>query len=385
MVREVTAALLLSSLLASPIARAQVASPPQIIGRLGGTERAQGATRPGVLGHGSRLDRRAQGRAADPVRRHRRHVRFRLLRADPQRRLAGRDPAPAARDGRSAADLPDRPERSERAAAPLRLPQRRVPADGLRAGARRRVQRRAEPRRHHGTRRNDPVQRGSRVAGRRVSRPARGSPRQDELEERRRPALLADAGRVHSRTERHLHPVRARDRRRVQPGAARICTPTPTGLCVDPSSSQNDGTPASEIYTTGNEMEFAIQDPDHRGNYESVATLRTNKFINPTARTVKRFTGASSGSDYGPGDGTVLVWGRPGFRGEEGRQAQTLPARAPAADQARDQRALALPAPVLRRGARARTSPSGRASSARRSRWRSTASPAEARSRSSRS
>jgi hypothetical protein len=100
------------------------------------------------------------------------------------------------------------------------------------------------------------------------------------------------------------------------------CTPTPTGLCVDPSSSQNDGTPVSEIYTAGNEMEFAIQDPNHLGNYESVATLRTNKFINPTARTVKHFTGGPTGSDYGPGAGTVLVWGRPGFSGQQGRQAQ---------------------------------------------------------------
>ncbi len=100
------------------------------------------------------------------------------------------------------------------------------------------------------------------------------------------------------------------------------CMPTRAGLCVDPSSSQNDGTSGSEIYTAGNEMEFAIQDPDHRGSYESVATLRTNKFINPTVRTVKRFTGRPSGSDYGPGAGTVLVWGRPGFSGEQGRQAQ---------------------------------------------------------------
>jgi hypothetical protein len=100
------------------------------------------------------------------------------------------------------------------------------------------------------------------------------------------------------------------------------CMPTATGLCVDPSSSQNDGTPSSELYTAGNEMEFTIQDPEQRGNYESVATLRTNKFINPTARTVRRFTGTLSGNDYGPGHGAVLVWGRPGFSGQRGRQAQ---------------------------------------------------------------
>ncbi len=101
-----------------------------------------------------------------------------------------------------------------------------------------------------------------------------------------------------------------------------VCTVTPTGLCIDPSSSQNDGTPVSEVYTTGNEMEFAIQDPNDRGHYDSVATLRTNKFINPTARTVKRFTGGISGNDYGPGAGTLFVWGRPGFSGQQGRQSQ---------------------------------------------------------------
>jgi hypothetical protein len=106
------------------------------------------------------------------------------------------------------------------------------------------------------------------------------------------------------------------------PALGEACRPTAAGLCVDPSSSQNDGTPVSEIYTTGNEMEFAIQDPDHRGNYESVATMRTNKFINPTARPVKRFTGRPAGNDYGPGNGTLLVWGRPGFSGQQGRQAQ---------------------------------------------------------------
>jgi hypothetical protein len=101
-----------------------------------------------------------------------------------------------------------------------------------------------------------------------------------------------------------------------------VCTATPTGICVDPSSSQNIGTPASEVATAANEMEFAIQDPNARGNYESVATLRTNKFINPASRTVRRFTGFPFGNDYRPGNGAVLVWGRPGFAAEQGRQAQ---------------------------------------------------------------
>jgi hypothetical protein len=101
-----------------------------------------------------------------------------------------------------------------------------------------------------------------------------------------------------------------------------VCTPTATGLCVDPSSSQNDGTSVSEVYTAANEMEFAIQDPNDRGSYESVATLRTNKFINPASRTVRRFTGLPFWNDYRPGNGALFVWGRPGFAAEQGRQAQ---------------------------------------------------------------
>lgn len=101
-----------------------------------------------------------------------------------------------------------------------------------------------------------------------------------------------------------------------------VCTPTATGLCVDPSSSQNDGTAHSEVYAAASEMEFAIQDPNQRGSYQSAATLRTNKFINPASRTVRRFTGLPFGNDYRPGNGALLVWGRPGFAAEQGRQSQ---------------------------------------------------------------
>ena len=100
------------------------------------------------------------------------------------------------------------------------------------------------------------------------------------------------------------------------------CQPTPDGLCVDPSSSQNNGTPASERFTMGNEMEFAVEDPNNPGRYESMATLRTNKFINTASRTVRRFTFLPFANDYKPGSGALLVWGRPLWDGEQGRQSQ---------------------------------------------------------------
>jgi len=99
------------------------------------------------------------------------------------------------------------------------------------------------------------------------------------------------------------------------------CQPTASGLCVDPSSSQNDGTPSSERFTEGNEMEFAIEDPGSPGHYESLATLRTNKFINTTARTVRGLASLPGANGHKPGN-ALLVWGRPHFSGEQGRQAQ---------------------------------------------------------------
>ena len=88
------------------------------------------------------------------------------------------------------------------------------------------------------------------------------------------------------------------------------CQPTASGLCVDPSSSQNDGTPSSERFTEGNEMEFAIEDPDQPGHSESLATLRTNKFINTTARTVHGLASLPGANGHKPGN-ALLVWGRP--------------------------------------------------------------------------
>ncbi len=100
------------------------------------------------------------------------------------------------------------------------------------------------------------------------------------------------------------------------------CQPSPTGVCVDPTSSQNDGSRASLRFAVAHDQEIAIQDPAEASRFRSVARLATNKFINATARTVRCFTGRRCGSDYGSGHGAVLVWGRPLFTGEQGRQAQ---------------------------------------------------------------
>jgi hypothetical protein len=99
------------------------------------------------------------------------------------------------------------------------------------------------------------------------------------------------------------------------------CTAT-TGFCTDPTSSQNDGTTASLPFTIAQNFDFGVQRPNAPVNYDSAAVLPTNKFTNITSRTVRRFTFIEQANDYRPGDDTVLMWGRPGFSGEQGRQAQ---------------------------------------------------------------
>jgi len=99
------------------------------------------------------------------------------------------------------------------------------------------------------------------------------------------------------------------------------CEPTPEGICVDPDSSQYDGTTASLPSTAAYHTHFGIQDAELPSDYLDVGTLASNKFIDVTARTVSCFSGRTCGNDYTPGPGAVLVWGRPGYDVQPGRQA----------------------------------------------------------------
>src|SRR5262249_3237641 len=108
----------------------------------------------------------------------------------------------------------------------------------------------------------------------------------------------------------------------------------PTGYCVDENNSQNVG-PAGPAFSVAQLNDIGIQRPSHQTVYDSAVTWRTTKFTNATVRTVKRFTRTGRGSDWGPGAGALLVWGRPWFTGELGREAQlylavlSLPLRGP--------------------------------------------------------
>ncbi len=99
------------------------------------------------------------------------------------------------------------------------------------------------------------------------------------------------------------------------------CEPTTTGICIDPNSSQNDGTSASLPATAAYHTHVGIQSADRPTDWVDAGTYASNKFLNPTARTVRCFSGRSCGNDYGPGTGAVFVWGRPGWDRQPGGQA----------------------------------------------------------------
>jgi hypothetical protein len=92
-------------------------------------------------------------------------------------------------------------------------------------------------------------------------------------------------------------------------------------VCIDPYSAQYDGSIFGETSAVAQRVELALQGDDP-SEFRSVHTWPTSKFATLTARTVKSFSGEHAGSDYAPGAGELLVWGRPGFIGEHGREAQ---------------------------------------------------------------
>lgn len=100
------------------------------------------------------------------------------------------------------------------------------------------------------------------------------------------------------------------------------CTRARTPICVDTTSSQHDGTVEGAIAAAAQNTEIGVQRADDPGTFDSVLVLPTNKFINVTARTVERFGSTSQDNDYRPGHGALLVWGRPRYAAEGGREAQ---------------------------------------------------------------
>ncbi len=95
-----------------------------------------------------------------------------------------------------------------------------------------------------------------------------------------------------------------------------------SSLCVDSTSSQYvDGDMWSQTASVAHSIDIAVQDESRPEVFNSVFTWPTNKFSVLTARAVANFSGRVDGNDYRPGHGTLLIWGRPGFIGEDGRTA----------------------------------------------------------------
>jgi hypothetical protein len=114
------------------------------------------------------------------------------------------------------------------------------------------------------------------------------------------------------------------------------CVARDEGYCADLTSSQYDGSPGSVLFTLAHNVELSLQHDDDPAVFDSVYTFATTKFNGVVARTVARLSGGQRDNDFSPGSGALLMWGRPGFSGEHGRQAQLyllkhplpLPARA---------------------------------------------------------
>jgi hypothetical protein len=93
-----------------------------------------------------------------------------------------------------------------------------------------------------------------------------------ELVHGRRVALLEDGRRVCARAEQH--PDRASGH-----GAGctallgETCQPTPDGVCVDRRARKTTARPRPSA-SQRLDIDFAIEDPNNRGHYDSMATLR---------------------------------------------------------------------------------------------------------------
>ncbi|HTU58074.1 MAG TPA: hypothetical protein VMF89_06565, partial [Polyangiales bacterium] len=89
------------------------------------------------------------------------------------------------------------------------------------------------------------------------------------------------------------------------------CEPVGAGFCVDP------GVPLADVtQRVALELELAVQRPSEPTHFDSRHTFISNRFINMTARTVRRLS-AYGRSDYRRGDGDLLLWGRPAFNSSE--------------------------------------------------------------------
>jgi hypothetical protein len=100
------------------------------------------------------------------------------------------------------------------------------------------------------------------------------------------------------------------------------CVPSDQGYCVDLTSSTYDGTVSGARFVIAHNTELAVQRDDDPAAFDSVYTFASTKFSGVVARTVSRISDERRDDDFSPGTGALLVWGRPAFSQENGRQSQ---------------------------------------------------------------
>ncbi|MFI5307170.1 MAG: hypothetical protein ACHQ53_07460, partial [Polyangiales bacterium] len=103
--------------------------------------------------------------------------------------------------------------------------------------------------------------------------------------------------------------------------ATQQCTNSTAESCVDTGSSQYDGTVEGEIAAVAENMDIGVQRDDGSQLFDQVLAFSTNKFISVTSRTVAKL-GDLGDHDYGPGQGDLLLWGRPRYSADGTREAR---------------------------------------------------------------
>jgi hypothetical protein len=102
------------------------------------------------------------------------------------------------------------------------------------------------------------------------------------------------------------------------------CVLQTPGFCVDPTTSllTSLGKGSGDRFGVTDNIELGVEREGSPQIFDSGFVFATSKFRNPTARTVRTFTGHVDGNDYRPGSDALLLWGRPSWWAEHQQQAQ---------------------------------------------------------------
>jgi hypothetical protein len=104
--------------------------------------------------------------------------------------------------------------------------------------------------------------------------------------------------------------------------AGQRCVAMIDPVCVDFTSSQFDGSVDGEVAAAAGIVEWGMQRAGEPEVFDDVLSFRTNKFMSATSRTIERLDDDKDCNDYRPGHHDLLVWGRPRYSSQGGREAR---------------------------------------------------------------